>query len=137
MQIITPDATILNEPADEIRVPTVTGEITILPHHENLLTELVHGELAVKTKKGENYIAVTGGFCEVQNDQVAILSDYAVPSENISVEKALEARRQAEEVLKRSRESVSERDFALAEANLRRAILEIDVAGRRRRHRNT
>ena len=133
LQIITPDATVFSETADEVHVPTATGEITVLPHHENLLTELTHGELIIKTKKQTRYLAVTGGFCDIRNNNVTILSDYAVPAEDISLEKALAARKRAEEILKKSRESMSERDFALAQSDLRKAILEIHVGNKRKR----
>lgn len=136
VQIITPDATVFNEAAEEIRIPTVMGEIAVLPHHENLLTQLTHGELTVRTKKETRYLAITGGFCDIRQNTVSILSDYAVPAEDISVEKAMEAKKRAEEILKKSRESVSEQDFALAQASLRKAILELHV-GNRRKRRNT
>jgi F-type H+-transporting ATPase subunit epsilon len=89
--------------------------------------------MTIKTKGREQHLAVTGGFLQVQNDLITVLADYAVRSEEIDTQKALEAQRRAEEILKRKREEISEKDFAIAQADLRRALLELKVAKRRRR----
>ncbi|MBU4016597.1 hypothetical protein KKF69_03915 [Patescibacteria group bacterium] len=70
-------------------------------------------------------------------NKVTILADYAVQSEEIEVEKALEAKKRAEDILKKTKEKVSDRDFALAQAELRRAVMELHVANRRRRVRSS
>lgn len=97
----------------------------------------VPGEMTVKIKGKEKYYAITGGFLEVNEDSVTILADYAVESEEIEVEKALEAKKRAEEILKKTKEKVSDRDFAIAQAELRRAVMELHVANRRRRARSS
>lgn len=136
IEIITPEKTVLKEEADEILVPTEQGQIGILPHHINLVTQLVQGEIIIKKHGKEQYYAVTGGFLEVADGKVSILADYAAHAESIDVEKALAAQKRAAEVLKKKTENVSERDFAIAEAELRKSLLEIDVVNRhRRRHR--
>jgi F-type H+-transporting ATPase subunit epsilon len=76
---------------------------------------------------------VTGGFLQITNDKISLLADYAVRSEDINAQKALEAQRQAEEILKKKKEGISEQDFAIAQNDLRRAVLELKVANKRRR----
>jgi len=66
---------------------------------------------------------------------VSLLADYAIRAEDIEVEKALAAQKRAEEILKRKEEGLTQRDFAAAQGDLRRAILELHVA-RRRHHTN-
>ena len=61
------------------------------------------------------------------------MAEYAVRSEEIEVEKALEAQKRAAEKLKKTKEQVSEKDFAIAEGEMRRSILEINVANKRKR----
>lgn len=133
LEVITPEKTILKEDVDEVLVPTQQGQIGILPHHTNLVTELVHGEMIIKTKGKEHILAVTGGFLEVKDGKVTILADYAVHAEDIDVEKALSAQKRAEEVLKKKKEEISEKDFVIAQGELRRSLLELHIANRRRR----
>lgn len=133
IEIITPERTVLKDEADEILVPTEKGQIGILPHHINLVTRLSHGEIVIKHNAKEKILAVTGGFLEVTSGKVTILADYAAPAEDINIDKAIAAQKRAEEVLKKKKTDVSERDFAIAEAELRKSLLEIDVASRRRR----
>lgn len=134
LEIITPEKTILKEDhVEEILIPTLNGQIGILPHHVNLVTQMIQGELIVKKAGKEHFMAVTGGFVEVSNGKVSVIADYAASADEINVEKALAAQKRAEEILKKQGESISQRDFALAEADLRKSILELDVAKRRKR----
>ncbi|MDP3726854.1 MAG: ATP synthase F1 subunit epsilon [bacterium] len=131
-EIITPQKIVFQEEVDEITAPTATGEITILPSHVGLLTKIAPGELTIKKGAQARFFAVTGGFLEVEKDKITILADYAVRSEEIEVAKAIEAQKQAERLMKDAKEKASEKDFALAESELRRAILELKVAHKRR-----
>lgn len=129
VEIITPDKIILKEEADEIVVPTVNGEIAILPHHTTLISQLSQGEVTIKKSAKSSHVAVTGGYIEVNNNNVSILADYAVRSEEIEIAKAEEAKKAAEKLME---EKLSKKDFAEAEAQLRRSLLELKVARRRK-----
>lgn len=133
LEIITPEKTLLKEEIDELIVPTVNGEIAILPHHVNLLTEIIPGELTIKIKQKEQHLAITGGFLQIVNNTITLLADYAVKSEEIDAKKALEAQKRAEEILKKKAEGISQQDFEQAQSEFRRAIAELKVANRRRR----
>lgn len=133
LKLITPEKIVLEQEVDQITVPTSTGEITILPNHVNLVTEVIPGEMIVKIKGKEDYIAVTGGFLEVRSNEVSALLDYAVRAEHIEVEKAIEAQKRAEGAMKKAKEKASDRDFALAQSESIRALMELKVAYRRRR----
>lgn len=129
LEIVTPLKTVYKEGVDEIVVPTINGQITILPQHVGLLTKIQPGELLIKNNSSLQSIAITGGFIEVANNKVTILADYAVRSEDIEVAKVDEARKRAEMLLK---EKLEVRDFAKAEGELRRTLLELKVAHRRK-----
>lgn len=133
LQIITPAKVVFDEEIDEVIVPTTTGEIAILPNHVNLLTQVTEGEMTIKAQKKEQILAITGGFLQINNNVITVLSDYAIRSEEIDTKQALEAQMRAEELLKKNRENLSERDFAIIEADMRRAILELKVAKRKHR----
>ena len=132
LKIISPEKQIFEGEIDELIAPTVTGEVTILPHHADILTQLSEGEMTVKSKGKETHIAVTGGFLQISNNEISVLADYAIKSEEINSQKALEAQKRAEEILKRKKEGVSERDFAAAQADFRRAAAQLRVANKRR-----
>ena len=130
LSILTPQAQVYSGEADEVVVPTVNGEIGILPNHVSLLTQILPGELRVKSGGKTNFFAIMGGYLEVNNNQVNVLGDYAVRAEDIEVAKAEQAKNKAEKL---KSEKVSQQDMAIIEADLRRSLLELKVANRRRR----
>lgn len=131
LEIITPEKIVYKDEVDEVIAPTIKGQISILPNHIGLLTQIEPGELIVKKDGRENFLAITGGFLEVAKNKISILADYAVRSEDIEVAKAEQAQKRAEKIME---EKVSEKDFAIAQSELRRSILELKVAQRRRHH---
>lgn len=131
LSIITPEKIIYKDQIDEAIVPTTTGQISILPGHIGLITEISPGELVIKKENGKQQsIAITDGFLEVSRNQITILANFAVIAENINLAKAEEAKKRAENLMK---EKVTEKDFRIAEAELRKAILELKVAGKHRK----
>lgn len=129
LEIITPLKSVLKEEVDEIILPTETGEITILPNHVDLVSKIKTGEITIKRAGKPSFFAVTGGFLEVNHNNVTILADYAVRAEDIEIAKAKEAQERAKEKL---RQKVSGREFAQAESDLRKSLAELHVARRRR-----
>lgn len=132
LEIITPEKIVFKQEVDEVLAPTDKGQIAILPHHITYVTKLIEGELIVKYHGKDKQIALTGGFLEVANNTVTILADYAVHADEIDVQKAIAAQKRAEEILKKQTEGISERDLAIAQSDLRRSLLELKVANRRR-----
>jgi len=128
--VVTPEKTILDQEADELIVPTTTGEITILPHHVPLFTQLHEGEITIKHNGKDEQLVVAGGFVEVSEKSVTVLADYAVHGKDISAAKAQEAKERAEKALKEKKSNI---DYATAEAEFRRAILELKVANKYRK----
>jgi F-type H+-transporting ATPase subunit epsilon len=131
LEIVTPKKVTYKGDVDEITINTADGVISILPHHVNLFTRVLPGEMILKISDREQFLAITGGFLEISNNKVTILADYAIQAEEIEVEKVIAAQKRAEEVLKKAKEDIGETHFAEAEANLRRALLELHVANRR------
>lgn len=129
VDVLTPQAKIFSGEADEVIVPTVTGEIGVLPNHVSLLTQILPGELRVKNSGKTNYFAIMGGYLEVNNNTVNVLGDYAVRAEDIEIAKAEQAKERAQKL---KEEKVSQEDLAIINADLRRSLLELKVA---RRHR--
>ena len=129
VDVLTPQAKIFSGEADEVIVPTVTGVIGVLPNHVSLLTQILPGELQIKTGSKTEFIAIMGGYLEVANNQVNVLVDYAVRAEDIEIAKAEQAKQRAQKL---KEEKVSQEDLAIINAELRRSLLELKVAHRHR-----
>ncbi len=113
-----------------VTVPTANGEITILPGHIPLVSKVTHGEIVARKKDKEISLMTTEGFLKLSGDgEIEILSDYAERSEDIEIAKVEKAKKLAEETM---REKKSEREFILAEAELRKTLLELKIAQKRR-----
>ncbi|HSW47881.1 MAG TPA: ATP synthase F1 subunit epsilon [Candidatus Saccharimonadales bacterium] len=136
LDIITPENNVLSEEIDEVLVPTEKGQIGVLKHHINIVTKLTPGEIIVKAKGKENLIAVSGGFLEVSNGKVTILSDYAEHAKDIDVQRATEAQKRAEELLSKKKAELSEEEIIKIEAELRLSLLQQHIAQHHRRRSN-
>lgn len=134
LDVVTPEKTLYSGEVKEVVADTADGQIGVLPHHINLVSKLLPGELVVKGEKKTEYFGIVGGFIQVANNVVTVLADYAVRSEDIEVQRALDAQKRAEEILRQKKEGISEKDFATAHAELAKALMEIKVA--RRHHKN-
>ena len=103
----------------------IEGELGILPGHAPLMTILKPGPLKITQGTEEQLLFVGGGFLEVLPDRVTVLADVAEHAEEISVERAEEARRRAQEKLAGTLTTAEESEFqqalAMAEARLRLA----------------
>jgi len=103
------------------------GELGVLAKHAPLMTILKPGPLRIQETIGgpEQLLFVGGGFLEVLPDRVTVLADVAEHADEISIEKAEEARRRAQERLAGTLTTAEEIEFqnalAMAEARLRLA----------------
>ena len=129
LEILTQETRAYDGEVDIVLAPATQGQIGILPGHAALLTKLTAGELFIFDGPRVEVLAVGGGLLDVHNNEVSVLADSAVRADEIDIYKVEEAKKKAEESLK---EGLSEREYALAAADLRRAVLELKVA--RRRH---
>lgn len=130
LEIITPEKVIYKDEVDEVVVPTENGEIAILPNHINLLTQVNPGELIIKKGAGQQYLAIAGGFLEVQGNKISILAEYAVKAQDIEVARALEAKKRAEKVLS---EKSTDNEIRVAQAEILKSLLELKVATKHKR----
>jgi len=109
-EIATPEKVILKEMIKQVVVPTIEGEVTILPKHMPLVGILKPGVLEIKNEKDEQRVfSVSGGFVEVLRNKVIILADTAERAEEIDTQKAEEARKRAQESIKELRDTDKER----------------------------
>jgi len=130
LEIITPEKVIYKDEVQEVIVPTVNGEIGILPNHVNLLTQISPGEMVVKKGNSLQHLAITGGFLEVNDNKISILAEYAVKAQDIEVARATEAKKRAEKVMS---EKSTDNEMRIAQAEMLKAILELKIATKHRK----
>lgn len=131
VEIITGERIVYQQDdVDMVVAPGSEGSLGILPSHAPLISLLAEGELRVKKDSAEESLVVFGGFIEVLDDKVVILADSAERAGEIDLERAAEARRNAEEAL-RNRDQVV--NLAEVEETLRQAAILERIGERRRR----
>jgi F-type H+-transporting ATPase subunit epsilon len=110
--------------------PGIEGQLGILPHHAPLMTVLGIGELIIRNGNDEQYLAIGGGYLEVQPDRIIVLADVAERAEDIDIARAEAAKVKAQQSMA---EKPSGMDAAQAEAALKRSLVRLKVATRRRK----
>jgi F-type H+-transporting ATPase subunit epsilon len=98
VRVISPDKTVWDAPAEEIILPSTTGQLGILTGHAPLLTALDTGVMRVRAGKNQAWtpIALMGGFAEVEADEVTILVNGAERGDKIDLEEARAAFNEAQ-----------------------------------------
>src|ERR1043166_1319175 len=96
LEIVTPEARVYSDVIDSVVIPTVEGEVGILPGHIPLLTQIENGELRVTKGSATTFLAVGGGFVEVEGDRVHVLAEHAITEEKIDEKAVEEALKRAE-----------------------------------------
>lgn len=86
--VVTPDKTIVDQEAVFVAIPLYDGEYGVLPGHTPMVGRLGSGELRIKLPDGttESYF-VSGGFVEVLEDKISLLTAKAYPRSEIDVQK--------------------------------------------------
>ena len=132
LTIVTANRPVLAEDVDMVIAPGAAGELGILPRHEPLLTTLKPGELRVLHNGQWEFLAVAGGFMQVDQRGVTVLADAAERVDEIDEARALEARRLAQAELEAAPDMQARAEAQMA---LLRAITRISVVERRRHGR--
>jgi F-type H+-transporting ATPase subunit epsilon len=127
LDVVTPYGLILSEDVDELTAVGTEGEFGVLPGHAAFITTLTIGCLTLKKDGKLECVFVGSGYAEVSSDKVVILADSAERAEDIDVERALAARKRAEERLA----EMEKIDFARATAAVERATIRVQVAEKR------
>jgi F-type H+-transporting ATPase subunit epsilon len=90
VRVITPDKVVWDDSAEELILPSSTGQIGILTDHAPLLTALDIGVMRVKAEAGWTSIVLMEGFAEVDNNKVTILCNGAENGSSIDLKTAQE-----------------------------------------------
>jgi F-type H+-transporting ATPase subunit epsilon len=124
VEVVSPERVLFSGEATMVITRTLGGgEIAFLPGHAPFLAALTENHTRIASEGGVTVdVAVHGGFVEVSNNKVSILSDVAELGDSIDVARAREARDRAQDLLRRG-------DDGDAEAALRRAEARLAASG--------
>jgi F-type H+-transporting ATPase subunit epsilon len=125
ISIISPDRTVWDSNAEEVILPSSTGQIGILRGHAPLLTALDIGVMRVRIDKDWIPIVLMGGFAEIQNDQLIILVNAA--EEGAKIDKD-QAQKELEKMTLLFNEATSSKERIEATQNLRRARARVQAS---------
>jgi F-type H+-transporting ATPase subunit epsilon len=122
VELVSPERILFSGQAEMVICRTTDGDIAFLADHAPFIGALDIGAVKIKTvDAGDKNAAVHGGFVEVRDNRVIILSDLAELADQIDVERARRQKEEAEEKLRHEHD-------ADCEARLRRAHVRLEVA---------
>lgn len=99
VKVISPDHTILDTVAEEVILPSSTGQLGILTGHAPLISALETGVLRFRKDKAWAAVALTGGFAEVEENEVTVLVRNGELGSEINAEEARQELAKAEQDL--------------------------------------
>lgn len=133
VSIITPAKKVLEAEAESVTLPSVDGEITILPHHDKLLTMLEEGIITIRKAKGdEDTLAIGGGYAQTNGSEISILVSRAYGQDEIDEKLTQEALQKAQKIMS---ESADEKERVDAASIMRRSLVDIKLLEKIRKHR--
>lgn len=128
LKVVTPEKAIFEGEAEMVSVKTLDGEVGILPHHINLMAQIVPGELRIKKGNETVHMAVGSGLLQMANNTLVIATDLAQKPEEINEREVEEARKRAEAALE---QTLTDEEYAIALAILEKTSAQLKV---KRRH---
>lgn len=114
--VVTPEETAVNETADFVAVPLYDGELGVAAGHSPLIGRLGFGELRLRTGSKTTRYYVDGGFVQVVNNVVSVLTNRAIPADKVDVDAAGSQLREAVARRAATDELLQVRERAVAQA---------------------
>ena len=136
-RLVTMLGTKVSEDVYSVTLPTVTGEISVFPSHEQLVTIATSGIITVRFNKEDDdskleYYAISGGVIEINQRGLKVLVDEADHSDDII---EAESKAAIERALKMQDEATDQVELEKAHQLVDRHMVRLKVANLRRRHR--
>ena len=128
VKVICPERMFFEGEAEMLEMRTTEGEIGVFADHIPLTAVVAPGVLRIKNGEETKEASLNEGFVEILGDKVIILAESCEWPEEIDLKRAQEAKARAERRLKGEEGEV---DVTRAEIALRKALVRIDLAGKR------
>ncbi len=95
--VLSPEVELLDQECDFVALPAVAGEVGILPRHAPMVARVGFGEMRIKTGSGTESHFIAGGYLQVRDDQIYVLTEEAVDGSSLDaaeIEQELSAARE-------------------------------------------
>ena len=133
LQIITPIKLVKEVEVTSVTLPTASGEITILPKHQSLLSLLVEGIVTYKSKESSEALSIGGGYVQTDGSILRVLVSRSYGQNEIDEKLTQEAINQAKKILS---ESTDKAQILEAKSLLHRSIIDSKLIKRRHHTQN-
>jgi F-type H+-transporting ATPase subunit epsilon len=119
--VVTPETTLVDDPCEFVALPLYDGELGVALNHSPLIGRLGYGELRIKQGGAERHLYVDGGFVQVVDNVVSVLTDRAVEAKDVDPAQAREklSAAIAERAPTDEQEAIRERKIAQAWGQIR------------------
>ena len=131
LEIVTPEAKVYSDTIDSVVIPTVEGEIGVLPGHIPLLTQVEDGELRVTKGTATQLLVVSGGFAQIDGDRVRVLAENAINEEKIDEQAVEAALKRAEQQLREAKD-IDPQQYEQLQGMVRYAGVQLAVKRKKR-----
>ena len=121
LRVLAPDQNVFDDTADEIILPSTTGLLGVLPGHISMVTAIDFGVLRVLKNGNWDSIALTGGFAEVESNEVTVLVNKAEMGKNIDSAQAETELEQAKNQLNQTQDKETSPEKIKAQEALNKA----------------
>jgi F-type H+-transporting ATPase subunit epsilon len=129
VEIVTPEGAAYDNQAEMLTIRTIDGDRGVLPNHEPFVSGVDIGKVKIKEADEEHFLAVSHGYMEITEEKATVLVETAEFAEEIDVDRAVEAKKRAEEKLEQiERREVDHINEERAEIALRKALNRLKVA---------
>jgi len=122
--VVTPEETVLECEADFVVLPLFDGEVGIAPLHSPMIGRLGFGELRIRSGSETTRYYVDGGFVQVADNLVSVLTSRAIKSVDVDGNAAQEQLENALETIAAGEEQMAIRDRAQSQARAQLRIAE-------------
>ncbi len=105
LKVLAPNQNVYEGEAEEVILPSTTGQIGVLPGHISLVTSIDIGVLRLRINSQWKSIALMGGFAEIESDEVIVLVNSAEIGSEINIQKAENDLKEAKSVISKFSEN--------------------------------
>jgi F-type H+-transporting ATPase subunit epsilon len=124
VSVVTPEATLVQSPAQFVALPLFDGELGVLPGHSPFIGRLGYGELRVEEGNNTRRFYIDGGFVQVADNAVSVLTNSAIPADKLDTATARDELAAAQSRKANTPELLEIRDRALLQARAKVRIAE-------------
>ncbi len=124
--VVTPESVLIDELVEFVALPLYDGELGVAPGRAPLIGRLGFGELRTRSGGAVHRYFVDGGFAQVRDDVVTVLTNRAIEAAKVDAPAA-----QAELEQAQARKATTEVDQATKAKTIARARAQLRVAAHR------